>query len=173
MKPTRRGNYSVAARPYSSEFSGNPSLWRGAFWLKLNDAVSIAFVPALPVAPEALRSPADLDEPVNRDEALARITLGSSYVITPNDALAGHTTRLEPTIENNEADTTIFFVTSDEFLAAVEDLERIHQATHGYVPSSHYREEFSDTVVLRLVEDRVFPSPHLGRFERSILPVRD
>ena len=97
--------------------------------------------------------------------------LSSSYVITPNDELAGHTVKLEPTQENNEATTAIFFVTQREFESAVKDLERIHQVTFGHAPSSHYRDEFADAVALRLIEQRVFPSPHLGRYERSFLPV--
>lgn len=171
MKPRRQDNYGVSARLSALERDGNLKLWGGAYWLQLNDAVTVQFVPELPSLVEELRCPDDIDMPANRAEALAILALAARYVITPNDTRAGTAVKLNPTADNNESDAAIFFVTQAEYAQAVRELRRIHKITAGASPSAHYRNEFADGEVIRLVESRIFTSPFLGNYARSILPV--
>ena len=167
MKPHPRENYSVAARAFAPEYPGAAESMAGAFWVELNGDVTLAFVPRLPCHPEMLRWPDDVDVPSTNDEAMAVLALSNMYVVVADDRRAGETMRLVPSEGNGGATPVFFFVGSAEWERLIADVQRAERLTHGYQPSVHLRDEFSE--LASFVERRVVQSELLDSYSRTLL----
>jgi hypothetical protein len=116
VKVSPTANYTV--RVLRQEWEETPEaahLYAGIFAVALNYTVDVSFVPdvsslAPPWNSRAL--PGNLDEVTTPEQARLATALLSSYVVTPNEALAGTEERF-----TWEPDTrgVIFYVTPEEF----------------------------------------------------------
>ena len=140
---------------------------QGAYWMELNAIVTLAFVPRLPCHPELLRWPDDVDVPATDDEAMAVLALSNMYVVVADDRRAGETMRLVPNEGNGGATPVFFFVGSAEWERLIADVLRAERLTHGYQPSVHLRDEFSE--LASFVERRVVQSELLDSYSRTLL----
>lgn len=167
MKPVPRADYSVSGRSYTAEYPEVGALMQGCFWLELNNDVTLALLPSLPCAPEDLRWPDDVDVPRTREESLAVLALANMYVVVCDEVRAGQTVRLAPSADNDNASPVFFFMSSADWDGVAADAERVASVTHGYQPSTHYRDEFP--FLARFVAQRVLKSEFLDAHSRALL----
>lgn len=173
MRPVPRVDCSVSGRSYSAEYPKAGALMQGSFWLELNNDVTLALLPSLPCAQVELRLPDDVDVPRTREEAFAVLALTNMHVVVCDEVRAGQTLRLTTSADNDNASPVFFFVSSAEWDGVVADAGRVASVTHGYQPSTNYRDEFP--FLARFVAQRVLKSEFLDAHSRALLsgPLHD
>lgn len=128
MKLSPSADYYVRVRP--QEWDVVPPevapLYAGIVEVDLNAVVDVAFVPDLAaVAPpwDFSRLPANVDEITTPEQARLVTVFTSSYVVTPNDDLAGTQEALD--------DCVVFYVSAHDFTGYAEELGRLAQLAGG------------------------------------------
>jgi hypothetical protein len=167
MKVSPSADYYVRVRP--QEWEEDPrtaSLYAGIFQVDLNFVVGVAFVPDLsPVAPpwDFSGLPADFDDITTSEQARLATVLTSSYVVTPNDKLAG-------TQEAHEQGV-IFYVSMPEFARYAEELRRLAELV-GSVHSLARVSELRGPEVIGFIERGIVASTWLSPADAAELGQR-
>lgn len=169
MKPFVGGDISLSAGAFSDEYPDFAELVTDAYWLRMKGDVRIVFVPRLPAAVEQLAMPADVDAPVDRDEALSRILLTARYAVVVDERQAGLDGVVRPAERNDGAEVALFFVGADEYRALVGDLERLCDESGGMWVSGCLLSNFGGAHLVEFLRRRVVPSPALSEYARTIL----
>lgn len=164
MKVSPTANYTVRVlRQEWEEIPEVARLYTGVFAVALNYTVDIGFVPdvsslAPPWNPAAL--PSNLDDVATPELARLGTALFSSYVVTPNPALAGTEDGFTWPDEESPPSGVVFYVTSEEFDRYAVDLDRL-TAVAGNLHSQVRVADLRDYEVVRFLEERVVASPRL------------
>jgi hypothetical protein len=175
MKVGPSANYSVGVRPQEwEEPNENAALYRGIFQVELQHHVGISFVPDVSaVAPpwDFGLLPDDIDTIATTDQARLATALFTSYVVTPNDRLAGTHERFStpgPPPEHLDEPAFVFYVTADEFERYADELDRLTDIASGL----HVRplvDDLRDREVIAFIERRIVASSLLKPYHAELL----
>jgi hypothetical protein len=165
MKVGPSTNYSVGVwRAEWEEPNDNAPLYHGIFEVELQHSVRISFVPDVSsVAPpwDSRRLPDNIDTIDTVELARLATALLSSYVVTPNEKLAGSEEQIgwrDPGPEDEP--TVVFYVTAGEFAGYVAELDNLTDIASNL----HVRpriDDLRDREVVAFVERRIVASPLL------------
>jgi hypothetical protein len=164
MKVGPSTNYSVGVwRAEWEEPNDNAQLYHGIFEVELQHSARVSFVPDISsVAPpwDSAMLPDDIDTIDTVVQARLAKALLSSYVVTPNDKLAGTEEQIgwrDPGPEDEPA--VVFYVTTEEFARDVSELDSLTDIASNL----HVRppiDDLRDREVVAFVE-RIVASPLL------------
>lgn len=157
MKISPSADYYVQVRrPEWDEDPGAAPLYAGIFQVSLNVLVDVAFVPDVSsVAPpwDFSRLPADIDEISTPEQARLATAFTSSYVVTPNEMLAGTQDTLD--------DGVVFYVSTHDFSGYAEELGRLAELTGSLHPTVRVS-QLRDHQVIGFIERVVVASGALS-----------
>jgi hypothetical protein len=161
-------NYPVGVRPQEwDEPNDNAALYRGVYAVTLNHLVDISFVPDVSaIAPpwDFAVLPDDIDTIETVDLARLATALFTSYVVTPNDRLAGTDDRIDRTppegMPNVDLTGTVFYVTTEEFSRFAAELDSLTDIAGDLHPRVRV-DELRDRDVIAFIERRIVASPLL------------
>lgn len=161
-------DYPVGVRPYVWEESDNPAPYEGIFTMSLNVWMGVVFVPAMsgPAAQwDAGILPEDLGDVATPEQGRLSEALFASYVVTPNDSLAGQRERFTlpadwvgPEEDPADAGGVVWYVSGDEFAGFQRELDELSETCGGLNrgrPVSQLREGYA---VVRFVEREIVHS---------------
>lgn len=177
--PTR--DYPVVVQPYGWDEPDNPVPYEGIFTVILNLTVWIAFVPDLGGAAsrwDATALPEDLDDVTTPEQGRLSVALFSSYVVTPNDALAGSHERFTLPPDPLELDDdpagsggVVWYVGDAEFAGFQRELAELGETyggLHHGRPVSQLRDGYA---VVRFLEREVVRRDLLRAYDAHLLAV--
>jgi hypothetical protein len=157
MKISPSADYYVQVRRQEwDEDPGAARLYAGIFQVDLNAVVDLAFVPDLSsVAPpwDFSRLPADFDEIATAEQARMATAFTSSYVVTPNDTLAGTQEALD--------DGVVFYVSTHDFSGYADELGRLAELTGSLHPTVRVS-QLRDHQVIGFIERVIVASSSLS-----------
>jgi hypothetical protein len=168
MKVGPKVNYPVGVRPQEwDEPNENAPLYRGVYAVALNHMVDISFVPDISaIAPpwDFGLLPDDIDTIDTADLARLATALFSSYVVTPNDRLAGTEDRISRTppddMQHVDLAGSVFYVTTEEFSRFAAELDDLTEIAGDPQPRARV-DELRDRDVIAFIERRIVASPLL------------
>jgi hypothetical protein len=167
VKPTPRTDFPVSARSYAQENQfDRPELTKRAFWLRLNNSVTVAFVPTVGDLKDT--SSLDLDNPRDEHEASTVLALENHFVVTTNNEQAGREEIVQLEGDGG-AQVVLFFVTEADYAQYVSDLEDIGQRTGWALRSSTVLSELPEMPVLTFVNERFLASPQVDAYSKRLL----
>jgi hypothetical protein len=176
MKVGPKVNYPVGVRPQEwDEPNENAPLYRGIYAVTLNYTVDIAFVPDISaIAPPWDRRmlPDNIDTIDTPEMARLATALFSSYVVTPNDRMAGAEDRINrkppPGMEHVDTSGVVFYVTAEEFARFATQLDDLVEIASDRHPGVRV-EDLRDREVIAFIERRVVASPLLQPADAEML----
>jgi hypothetical protein len=173
MKVSPRADYPVRVIPQAwEEVASRAGLYEGIFTVTLNHTVDVTFVPDVSaVAPQwdSRFLPASFDEVATVEQARVSTALVASYVVTPNETLAGTQERFVwPPDGGPDAAVVVFYVTSAEFARYAEDLDRLSGIVGSLYPDKTVS-DLRDYEVVGFLERRVVASPLLDPGHATML----
>lgn len=169
MKMGSSTNYTVRVRRRDwDEPPEQAAIYGDIYTFDLNQVVSVSFVPA-PGSPRPWSVddlPADIADFTTADQARILEILTAAYSVTPDAERAGTQERFPwpfdwPHSDEPEPRPTTFYVSPDEFVRYVADLDTLAEIA-GSVQSLRRRAEVVDHAAVRFVEDRILNSPLLA-----------
>jgi hypothetical protein len=167
MKIGTPANYYVRVRPSSWEDTPEREhLHRGSYAVTLNMLLTIAFIDDLsPLGPpwrEDTLPPEDDGDLVDPDMVRLLELLQSSYVVTPNETLAGKVEEFHrPWGFEDRTRGVVFYTGRAEFAPLLDDLAALADTPAGNVHSVVRRDAVLDHPAIRFIEDNVLTSPLL------------
>jgi hypothetical protein len=161
MKPTPTSNFSIWAYPAGLDEEGAPpALFEGAYGVRLNNTITVTFVPEYPRTADgwpAIDVPGGYPGPTAVFEARAWVAFGARYVIAPGDS-APPSSRLV-----DDTDQSQFLVTPADYGRFAGELEWIADT----VPRIGRRlTDLPDLRVARLLVDEIIPSDAFAARDR-------
>jgi hypothetical protein len=176
MKISPSANYSVRVRPREwEEPPETAAYYRGILAVALNHLVDITFVPDTSrIAPpwDYRMLPDDIDTVDTPELARLAAALFSSYVVTPNDRLAGSTEVFDwpapAGMEDMDTRGVIFYVTAEEFARFATELDQLTEIADDLY-SRVQVDDVRDREVIAFIERRVVASPLLKPSHAEVL----
>jgi len=179
MKVGPKVNYPVGVRPRAwEEPNENAQLYQGIYAVTLNYTVDIDFVPDVTaIAPpwDFRMLPDNIDTIDTIDLARLATALFSSYVVTPNDRLAGTEDRINRTppegLEHVDTSGVVFYVTAEDFSGFATQLDDLVDIAGDPRPGVRV-EDLRDREVIAFIERRIVASPLLKPGDAEMLGQR-
>lgn len=173
MKIGPQADFPIRVIPEADEQEG-PDLhhFEGIYRAILNHFVSVVFVPDVSSsAPpwDDSRLPSGVELAENQEQARIIAALLASYVVTPNDSLAGTTDRITWSPDGEEpGDGVVFYTTGEEFAQFERELTELSEILYRRFPEKA-ASTLRDYAVVRFLEEKVADSGLLRPHDAEML----
>jgi hypothetical protein len=173
VKTSPTADYPVQVLRQEWEEEPSPAhLYAGAFAVTLNYLVHVAFIKDV----SAVAPPWDVgwlsklsEESMTAEQAQVVAALSASYVVTPNEELAGTDDGFTwPADGGPEADIAVFYVAPEEYVAYASDLDALTEIVSDAYPDKRVS-DLRDYGVIDFIERRVVASPRLRQRHAVLL----